>query len=232
MNVRGDELSERNKNAWSRLYRSTPRLVWGNHPVGFLEPFLAEDLAAGRKFPRVLDAAGGEGRNLPVLARLAGELTLCDASASALEKIPAALAPKVRRVQCDLAKTPFADGAFDFVLLCDVVETLPEPIPALRELHRILVPGGALVCNIPGPEDEVAGVEMTPLGPNRYLYHSEFFYQFLEKQEAVRLLASADFAVERQQLMHWEEEAHPEFRGSVHQHTSRVFLARTPARAQ
>ena len=85
MNVRRDDLSERNKNAWSRLYRSTPRLVWGSRPVGFLEPFLAEELAAGRKFPRVLDAAGGEGRNLSVLARLANELTLCDASASALE---------------------------------------------------------------------------------------------------------------------------------------------------
>ena len=128
MNVHGDELSERNKNAWSRLYRSTPRLVWGRHPVGFLEPFLAGELAAGRKFPRGLDAAGGEGRNLPVLARLAGELTLCDASASALEKIPADLAPKVRRVQCDLGQTPFANGEFDLVLLSDVVETLPAPL--------------------------------------------------------------------------------------------------------
>ena len=73
-------------------------------------------------------------------------------------------------------------------------------------------------------------VEMTPLGPNRYLYHSEFFYQFLEKQEAMRLLESAGLIVGRNRLMHWEEEAHPEFRGSVHQHTSRVFLAQTPAR--
>ena len=89
-----------------------------------------------------------------------------------------------------------------------------------------------LVCNIPGPEDEVAGVDMTRLGPNRYLYHSEFFYQFLEEREAVRLLESAGFVVGRQQVMHWEEEPHPEFRGSVHQHTSRVFLVRSRARPQ
>jgi SAM-dependent methyltransferase len=232
MNVRRDDLSERNINAWSRLYRSTPRLVWGSRPVGFLEPFLAEELAAGHKFPRVLDAAGGEGRNLSVLARLANELTLCDASASALEKIPTDLAAKVRRVQCDLDKTPFQNGEFDFILLCDVVETLPEPLPALRELHRILAPGGTLICNIPGPEDEVAGVEMTELGPNRYLYHSEFFYQFLEKPEAIKLLESAGFVVGRNKLMHWEEEAHPEFRGTVHQHTSRVFLVQKPPAAK
>jgi hypothetical protein len=66
---------------------------------------------------------------------------------------------------------------------------------------------------------------MTPLAHNKYLYRSQFFYQFLEEAEAKRLLEKAGFAVGRYELMHWEEDAHPEFRGNVHQHTSRVFLA-------
>ncbi len=225
MNVSDPDLSERNKEAWSRLYQSTPRLIWGDRPVGFLEPFVEAALAAVRRFPRVLDAAGGEGRNLPVLSRLAGALTLCDASAAALAKAAAGPAASVRCVQCDLGATPFADGEFDLILLSDVVETLPEPLPVLREMRRILAPGGVLICNIPGPEDEVAGVEMTPLAPNRYLYHAQYFYQFLDEPEAAQLLESAGFRIARQQLMHWEEDAHPEFRGGPHQHTSRVFLS-------
>lgn len=225
MNGRPDDLAERNKSAWSHLYKSTPRLVWGRAPVGFLAPFLAPEIAASRRFGRLLDAATGEGRNLSLLAQLGLSLTACDASAEALAKIPPPASAQLDRVQCDLAATPFEAGQFDFILLSDIVETLPEPLPALREMRRVLAPAGLLVCNIPGPEDEVAGVNMTPLGRNRYLYHNDFFYQFYEEAEAIRLLADAGFKVLRQQLMHWEEEAHPEFRGDTHQHTSRVFLA-------
>lgn len=225
MNGPADDLSERNKHAWADLYGSTSDLVWGRKPVGFLEPFLEPELKAGRKFARALDAATGEGRNLQVLARLTAELTGCDASAEALAKIPTPVASHVRRVRCDLNATPFADREFNFILLSDIIETLPQPAPVLKEMFRVLAPGGLLVCNIPGPEDEVAGVNMTELGRHKYLYHDRFFYQFLEEAEAVRLLQDSGFRILRQKVMHWNEDPHPEFRGDVHQHTSRVFLA-------
>lgn len=161
MDPSANDLANRNKAAWGRLYQSTPQLIWGAAPVGFIESFLAPELAAGHRFARALDAAGGEGRNLPVLARLADALTLCDASDAALAKSTPLTRTAVERVRCDLDAMPFADGTFDFVLLCDVVETLPDPLPALREIRRVLAPGGLFACNIPGPEDEVAGVEMT-----------------------------------------------------------------------
>ena len=219
-----DDLSERNKHAWAHLYGSTPHLVWGRKPVGFLQPFLSATLPPSRRFQHALDAAAGEGRNLSALAPLAGRLVACDASAEALAKIPAPAAQRVRQVRCDLAVTPFTDGEFDFILLSDIVETLPEPHGVLREIRRILSSDGLLVCNIPGPEDEVAGIEMEQLGPNRYLYHGEFFYQFFAEADAKRLLNDAGFRILQQRLLQWEEEPHPEFRGSAHRHTSRVFL--------
>ena len=52
------ELNTDNKSAWNDLYASTPELIWGPEPVGFLPRFLpaAADLPAGG----VLDAGSGE----------------------------------------------------------------------------------------------------------------------------------------------------------------------------
>lgn len=50
----------------------------------------------------------------------------------------------------DLEKLPlpFEDGSFDEILCQDVLEHL-DYVPLMRELHRILVPGGTLVIRVP-----------------------------------------------------------------------------------
>ena len=51
-------------------------------------------------------------------------------------------------VVCELGvdKLPFEDGAFDVILARDVLEHV-DVVPALRELHRVLAPGGRLVVS-------------------------------------------------------------------------------------
>ena len=44
---------------------------------------------------------------------------------------------------------PFADQSFDSILLTEVLEHLPDDRAALRELHRILKPGGVLSISVP-----------------------------------------------------------------------------------
>jgi SAM-dependent methyltransferase len=44
---------------------------------------------------------------------------------------------------------PFADGSFDAVNLADVLEHLVTPDAALREIRRVLRPGGTLVISTP-----------------------------------------------------------------------------------
>ena len=44
----------------------------------------------------------------------------------------------------DIFHLPFADGAFDHVFVCFVLEHLPEPVLALRALMRVLRPGGSI----------------------------------------------------------------------------------------
>ena len=215
----------RNIVAWDTLYGSTPRLVWGTQAVGFLDEFLPQ-IGALQSQDRILDAAAGEGRNLPALGCLGGRLYACDASAQALRKIPANLRTGIETVVCDLRKLPFADGFFRFVLLSDVVETLPDIEAPMHELARVLAPGGHLLCNIPGMDDGIAGINMRPIGTGSYLYAGRYFYHFFNETEARALLERHGLIVSQVRLCRWQEEAHPEFRSVAHLHVSRVFLAK------
>lgn len=218
------DLTERNKAAWDQLYRSTPQHIWGSQPVGFLAECLA-DLPPVTPDERVLDAAAGEGRNLGLLRRLGGRLHACDASAHALAKIPPDQRADVVLTTCDVRALPFPDEHFRVVLLSDVMETLPDPDAVVAEINRVLVPGGALLCNIPGHDDGIAGIDMQPVGGGAYLYRGSYYYRFFDPTEATTLLERNGLHVSRVRLCQWREDAHPEFRPDGHLHVSRVFLA-------
>jgi SAM-dependent methyltransferase len=61
----------------------------------------------------------------------------------------------------EAAKLPFEDGSFDLVTALDVVEHLDDDVAALREMRRVLRPGGHLLVTVPahrflwGDQDEV-----------------------------------------------------------------------------
>lgn len=44
---------------------------------------------------------------------------------------------------------PFADATFDVVISSEVIEHVPAPLDAVREMHRVLKPGGLLVLTTP-----------------------------------------------------------------------------------
>lgn len=50
---------------------------------------------------------------------------------------------------CDMTDIPVEDGRFDRVLFNQVLEHLPEPGLALKELNRVLKPGGRIFCSVP-----------------------------------------------------------------------------------
>lgn len=49
----------------------------------------------------------------------------------------------------DITDIPVADGSFDAVMCVEVFEHVPDPVAALRELSRVLKPGGTLVLTVP-----------------------------------------------------------------------------------
>ncbi|MBO1419891.1 methyltransferase domain-containing protein [Streptomyces sp. FH025] len=115
---------------------------------------LAELLHAGTAYPagsRVLEAGCGVGaQTVHLLAASPGVLlTAADLSAESLalarERVAAqAPAARVAWHHGDLHRLPFADGSFDHVFLCFVLEHLPDPAAALAALRRVLRPGGTV----------------------------------------------------------------------------------------
>jgi len=49
----------------------------------------------------------------------------------------------------DGKKIPFPDSEFDYVLCTEVMEHVPEPKDFLKEIYRVLKPGGVLIMTIP-----------------------------------------------------------------------------------
>jgi len=56
----------------------------------------------------------------------------------------------------DLTQLPFADTSFDCITCGWVIEHLPDPRPGLRELSRVLQPGGRLL--LLATEDTLPGM--------------------------------------------------------------------------
>jgi SAM-dependent methyltransferase len=97
---------------------------------------------------RVLDAGCGEGHVTAWLAEAlpAAEITGVEGRAEALAAFRSRN-PKLRAVEGDLGALPFPDGAFELVLCTEVLEHLPEPRRALRELGRVCT--GHLLLTVP-----------------------------------------------------------------------------------
>jgi SAM-dependent methyltransferase len=101
----------------------------------------------GRK--RILDAGCGNGRYSHFLLKHAGadaRLTAFDLSEKMLARARRRLhSDRVTFAAADLTKLPYRTAAFDAAVCGWVLEHLPDPRPGLRELARVLEPGGKLL---------------------------------------------------------------------------------------
>jgi ubiquinone/menaquinone biosynthesis C-methylase UbiE len=126
----------------------------------------ADDLverAALRPGECALDVACGTG----IVARFAarklgniGNVTGLDASAPMLAAARAAAIEEglvVEWREGSAQELPFADAAFDVVLCQQGLQFFPDKSSALREMNRVLRPGGRLVLSVWGPIERSPG---------------------------------------------------------------------------
>jgi len=55
----------------------------------------------------------------------------------------------IRTSQALVENIPFSDNTFDFIFVIDVIEHVKDGVGALKELYRILKPGGFLIVTVP-----------------------------------------------------------------------------------
>jgi ubiquinone/menaquinone biosynthesis C-methylase UbiE len=71
----------------------------------------------------------------------------------------------------DITSIPVPDGSFDAVMCTEVLEHVPDPVAALKELNRVLRPGGYLLITAPF-------VSLTHFAPYHFATGlSKFFYE-------------------------------------------------------
>jgi SAM-dependent methyltransferase len=136
---------DRNAESWTKLARQG----WDvsrdalNTPA-FLE--LLPDISGKRG----LDVGCGEGHNTRLLAERGAEMFAIDIS-QAFIKFAAASESGIRFVVGSAQELPFAASQFDFVASLMCLMDLPDQTGALKEIHRVLRPGGFLQFSILHP---------------------------------------------------------------------------------
>lgn len=97
----------------------------------------------------IFDEAVGEGV-LPQLAVPVRSAVGIDVSGAALGSARSR-EPRLRAVRADVRRLPFADASFDAVLSNSTLDHFASPADiaiGLRELHRVLKPGGSLIVTL------------------------------------------------------------------------------------
>jgi len=116
---------------WFRGRRAVIRALLGHAELG--------------RSPRILDAGCGTGRNLAEYANIGAAegvepsqtaVDFCRARGYAVQMAP-------------LEKLPFDEGAFHLACASDVLEHIADDGAALRELRRVVRPGGAFLATVP-----------------------------------------------------------------------------------
>jgi ubiquinone/menaquinone biosynthesis C-methylase UbiE len=144
---------------FGKAYAGNPPLNYERFFVPAIGAPLATDLirlAALGIGERVLDVACGTG----VIARLASQQVGDTGSVAGLDVNPGMLTvarsetPQGMPIEWHEASAedmPFPDASFDVVLCQMGLQFMPNAHAALREMWRVLVPGGRLILNLPGP---------------------------------------------------------------------------------
>lgn len=116
---------------------------------------IVADLTNAWSEVKILEAGPGTARFTIPLARKANRISLVDISSGMLETAQENLAKEgletaiVEARQGSLYELPFADGQFDRAICLNVLSHIENSALALKELSRVVRPGGEVLINYP-----------------------------------------------------------------------------------
>lgn len=158
---------------------------------GLLAPYYDRIFQGGRSFRRdldrlvaivgpepdhrLLDIGGGTGRIAQHFCGRVAQVCVLDPSPRMLRESSRKehCTPTICPMQGESEELPFADAAFDRMIMIDAFHHLRNQERAAREMVRVLAPGGRLV--IQEPDIAHWGVKLVALGEKVLLMRSRFY---------------------------------------------------------
>jgi ubiquinone/menaquinone biosynthesis C-methylase UbiE len=204
--------------------------LWGDPPVPYAE-------VAGRLFAQhgakvILDLPCGDGRNLPPLSQGAPIVLGGDTSTKAMAiaesvAVRAGIRDKVVFTEVDAYATGLLDNSIDGIFCWDLLGHLHDPEDALREMYRILRPGGHIVANMWTMNDcQVSDPNIKEIAPKEYIDHFDFYCRFYDHADLEALLDSVAMPASNVEVQSWWEPPHAGYRDYEHEHESLIFTIR------
>lgn len=195
---------------YSREYYDSAEVGYGGYVENFrkyndiftrLFDRRARDLEPFRGSGRLLEVGCAHGFLLDHLRKRNWSVTGVEVSPLAAGYASKELGLPVKN--CSLQDAGFPDGSFDVVLLLDVLEHLHRPFDTLREIGRVLAPGGILVVQCPWElthweeraEAFLKGMKPCTITPDAVPAHLYFF----EPRTLDAFLKKGGFTVVRRQ---------------------------------
>jgi SAM-dependent methyltransferase len=151
---------EMQQHTYSIMYQVEGTHWWFAGRRKIIEGFLRDIChKLGKQTPNILDVGCGTGANLEMLSQF-GAAEGVDVSPEALSFCRERGLNNVRLGQAE--QLPYSDNSFDIVTGLDVVEHLDDDVAGLREMARVLRPGGYALLFVPafmflwGVQDDIS----------------------------------------------------------------------------
>ncbi len=171
------------------------------------QAFVEEAIALAPKQATVLDVGTGPAR-IPILLcqrRPQWTVTGIDLSQTMLKLgashvAQAELGDRIRLDYADAKQLPYPDDSFDLVISNSIIHHLPDPLPGLREMRRVLKPqGGLLLRDLLRPVDqETVAHLVAQLGADYDPHQTQLFRDSLcaafSQSEMAEMLEKSGFA--------------------------------------